>query len=252
MLRQHLQGQRARGGEYWTNNAFFFTDEAGSSFHVDSWLKPLDELMRMYWGVPIDDTRTAPPGMERGLLHFPLDHVAAAKAAGVNEDKIRFFARAYSVRTHLDLVPLMTDASYAGGLLFLLPADDASGQTRPVMWASQQPLSMDDSRQLPYQVQEFDANNLTLRVSNPDSAGMWMSYSDLWHPYWHATVNGRPAPVHRANMAYKAVPLEAGENVVHFHFGSRFLSTLSVIFSANAAFWLLAIAWMAFELILRR
>jgi hypothetical protein len=249
MLRLHLQGQRARGAEYWSNNVFLFADEAGSSFHVDSWLKPLDELMRMYWRGPIDDTRTAPPGLASGSLQFPLDHIAAGKAAGVTEDKVRFFTHAYTVASPNDLVPLMTDPSYAGNLLFVLPTEDAGGQHGPAQWTSQQALSKDDSRRLSYEVQQFDANNVVIKVSNLESAEVWISYADVWHPSWHATVNGRPTPVYRANMAYKAVLLGAGDNLVHFNFGSKLFSSISVLLSANAALWLGAIAWMTFDLL---
>jgi hypothetical protein len=70
---------------------------------------------------------------------------------------------------------------------------------------------------------------------------VWMSYADVWHPFWRATVNGRPVPVYRAAMAYKAVPLEPGENVVHFEFGSGRFSTLTLIFALNSACWLVLV-----------
>jgi hypothetical protein len=59
-----------------------------------------------------------------------------------------------------------------------------------------------------------------------------------WHPYWKARVNGKAVPVYRANMAYKAIPIERGENLIELQFGSRLFSVLSAIVSVNAAFWL--------------
>ena len=249
MMLLHFQDRPTLGAQYWSNNAFWFTDEAGSSLQADSWLKPLDQLIRMFRGEPINDTSTVPQGYEGGRLQFPVERVAAAAVSGVSADKIRFFAHAYSVVSADDLVPLMTDDSYNGDLLFVLPAPDARGSARSVPWTSQQPLSTDDSRPLPYQVQQFDADNLIVKVSNPESGAAWMSYSDMWHPSWHATVNDRPVPVYRANMAYKAVPIEPGDNVIHFHFGSALFSILSAIVSANSAFWLCATAWMIWGLL---
>jgi hypothetical protein len=246
VLRRSLQGQVARGTQYWTNHAFLFTDEAGSSFRMDSWLRPIDQLMRMYWGAPIDDASALPPAIDLGALTFPINRPGSGEVAGVTADKIRFFAAAYTVGSPADLVPLMTDASYAGNVLFVFPREHQEGardtqgnDDRPApRWASQRPLAADDSRSLPYEVTRFDANTLTIRVKNPELAASWMYYADAWHPYWKARVNGKAVPVYRANMAYKAIPIEGGENVIELQFGSRLFSALSAMVSLNAAFWL--------------
>jgi hypothetical protein len=240
-LRNSLQGRAARGTQYWTNHAFFFTDEAGSSFRMDSWLRPLDQLMRMYWDAPIDEQSTLPPGIDLGRLAFPIARPGAGAVAGVSADKIRFFSAAYSVGSPAELVPLMTDTSYAGNLLLILRLDSAAEELpgrRAEPWTPQQPLSTDDSRLLTYQVARFDANTLAIRVANPDASAGWLSYADVWHPSWQATVNGKRVPVYRANMAYKAIPIEGGDNLIEFRFGSRLLSALSAFASLNAAGWL--------------
>ena len=240
VLRQSLQGGAARGTKYWTNHAFLFTDEAGSSFRMDSWLRPLDQLMRMYWGAPIDDASTLPPGIDLGALSFPIKRPGAGEVAGITAAKIRFFAAAYSVGSPAELVPLMTDASHAGNLLFVFPIDDA-GDGRAPPWTSQQALSADDSRQLPYEVVRFDANSLTIRAANPNAAAGWMAYADVWHPSWRATVNGKQVPVYRASMAYKAIPIEPGDNLIELRFGSRLFAMLTALVSANAVFWLIGV-----------
>jgi hypothetical protein len=249
MFRRRLQGTASLGAQYWTNNMFVFEDEAGSTFQVDSWLKPLDLLIRMYWRVPIDDTTRFPPGVDLRQLEFPLDHPAAARVAGVTADKIRFFSQAYAVDSADALPPLMTDAGYAGNILFVLREKGAVPLfPEAVKWSGQMPLSSDDSQPLRYRVDAFDANSLQVTVSNPGPAS-WMSYADVWHPFWRATVNGHAVPVYQANMAYKAVPIERGENVVHFQFGSRLFSWLSAILAVNAAFWLATIASMMLGLL---
>jgi uncharacterized membrane protein YfhO len=90
-------------------------------------------------------------------------------------------------------------------------------------------------------VTRFDANRLTINVNNPARAASWMYYADAWHPSWRARVNGRTVPVYRANMAYKAIPIEDGDNLIELQFGSRLFSVLSAIVSLNAAFWLAAV-----------
>ena len=240
MLRNSLQGRPARGTQYWTNHAFFFTDEAGSSFRMDSWLRPLDQLMRMYWQAPIDDESALPPGIDLGQLTFPMTRPGAGAVAGVSADKIRFYSTAYTVATPADLVPVMTGESYAGNMLFILPGN-AAPATRAQPWTRERPLSSDDSRPLSYQILRFEANTLVIRVVNPDASAGWLSYADVWHPSWKATVNGRRVPVYRANMAYKAIPIEGGDNLIEFRFGSRLFSALAALASLNAAAWLLGL-----------
>jgi hypothetical protein len=58
-------------------------------------------------------------------------------------------------------------------------------------------------------------------------------------------VNGRPAPIYRANMAYKAVPLEKGQNIVEFRFGSSAIDTLAKLIALNSAVWLGLVVWMS-------
>jgi hypothetical protein len=42
--------------------------------------------------------------------------------------------------------------------------------------------------------------------------------SDVYFPGWIATVDGAPVPVHRANYAFRAVSVPAGEHVVEFSY----------------------------------
>jgi hypothetical protein len=172
----------------------------------------------------------------------------AGAVAGVSADKIRFYAAAYAVATPADLVPVMTSESYAGDRLFILPLDSTRGTpgeeaapARVQPWMQGQPLSADDTRRLSYEVLRFDANTLAIRVANPDASAGWLSYADVWHPSWRATVNGKRVPVYRANMAYKAIPIEGGDNVIEFRFGSRLFSVLAALASLNAAAWLIGL-----------
>jgi hypothetical protein len=76
-----------------------------------------------------------------------------------------------------------------------------------------------------------------------------MFYSDVWHPSWRATVNGKPVPVYRADLAYKAVPLAAGENVVLLRFGSATFSWCAMLLAMNALAWLGGLSWMMWTLV---
>ena len=82
----------------------------------------------------------------------------------------------------------------------------------------------------PYTVVQYSANHLVVDVDAGAQRSAWLLYSDAWHPLWTATVNDQPRSVARANLGYKAVPLEPGKNRVHFPFGSTVLSVVQVVF----------------------
>jgi hypothetical protein len=47
---------------------------------------------------------------------------------------------------------------------------------------------------------------------------------DSWDPGWRATVDGRPAPVLRANVAFRAVPVPAGRHAIEQRYRPRSVS----------------------------
>jgi hypothetical protein len=57
-----------------------------------------------------------------------------------------------------------------------------------------------------------DPNRLEVTVRAPQPA--WLFLSEKFYPGWTATVDGEPAPIHRANVAFRAVAVPAGEHTV--------------------------------------
>jgi hypothetical protein len=68
-------------------------------------------------------------------------------------------------------------------------------------------------------LEAFGPNEIWLRVDTPADA--YLVLSEVWHPDWRATVDGVPAPVLRANHAFRAVRLGPGQNEVHLTFAPR-------------------------------
>ena len=239
---------------YWTVYQFLFKDELGSSFKTDYWLRPLDEYMKAYWGQPIHDLSVPPRGFhypsfqEHPRLEFPQSNPAALKISGVTEDKIQFFSQAEVISSDDVIASDITMAGYKGDMIFLSPLGKAKMNDAISLnqsGASGIDLSADTRLLLPYQVRRFDCNNLEVSVDIQNRDSAWLFYSDVWHPHWRATVNGKEVPVYRANLAYKAVKLEKGLNDVHFFFKSAWVALFYKIIGLNSLFWLMMIILLA-------
>ena len=76
------------------------------------------------------------------------------------------------------------------------------------------------------EVTDFTYNRVEISVRNIPEGGLWLLYSDAYHPGWKAWVDGKPTPVIRANLAFKAVfvPAGSGNVVMEFHNGFQELS----------------------------
>jgi hypothetical protein len=59
-------------------------------------------------------------------------------------------------------------------------------------------------------------DELQLNVTS-DQAG-WLLVLDSWDPGWHASVNGRAAPIVRADYSFRAVRVPRGTSVVRFSY----------------------------------
>ncbi len=89
-------------------------------------------------------------------------------------------------------------------------------------------------------VKFFSSNVLVAEVDLQNPDGAWLYYADSYHLGWRAYVNGKRVPIAEANLAFKAVKLEAGKNVVRFEFlnglmgfASHLIAIFGVIFVAG-------------------
>jgi predicted secreted protein len=93
----------------------------------------------------------------------------------------------------------------------------------------------------------YGLNDVTIDVDTP-GAGL-LRLADLWYPDWVATVDGRPARIHRADYALRAVPVPPGRHRVEFHYRSPALRqglTLSLA-SLGIILLLFGVSWMRRE-----
>ena len=71
------------------------------------------------------------------------------------------------------------------------------------------------------EITSYRLNHVTVEVNTP-APGL-LRLADLWYPDWTASVDGRRAPVLRADYLLRAVPVPAGRHRVEFDFRSRAL-----------------------------
>ena len=78
------------------------------------------------------------------------------------------------------------------------------------------PSAADETGFRPATVKEYLPNRVTL--ATPDGGAGFLVLTDVWFPGWTCTVDGRPAPIYRANFLFRAVELPPGPHVVEFVF----------------------------------
>jgi hypothetical protein len=66
------------------------------------------------------------------------------------------------------------------------------------------------------EVQSYENTEVQIAVDTPEAG--FVVLNDIWHPWWFATVDGKPEEILRANVLFRAVQVPAGKHVVRFEF----------------------------------
>jgi len=72
-------------------------------------------------------------------------------------------------------------------------------------------------------ISSYGLNEVGIDVDTPGPA--LLRLADAWYPDWKATVDGKPAPLLRADYLLRAVPVPAGKHHVEFRFVSPSVRT---------------------------
>ncbi|MBF0619046.1 MAG: YfhO family protein [Candidatus Omnitrophica bacterium] len=84
----------------------------------------------------------------------------------------------------------------------------------------------------------------TIRIKTSFPVEKFLVYNDSYDKDWQVYVNGRRATLYRANVAFKGVWLNAGENVVEFRYGPFVLTAFHVLLLAMLNVFFYAIGWL--------
>ncbi len=151
-----------------------------------------------------------------------------AKLCGLSRDKIQFFSAAHPL-PDADAARRIGHPEFRGDLLWI---EGASEDGVP-------PLTADERLAPAYRILSFGPGSLGVEVEMPSSGG-WILVADVWAAAWQATVNGEVRGIRRANLAYKAVRLDAGANRVEFRYRDPVRTLAFLLAGLNALLWL---AW---------
>ncbi len=223
------------------------------SFDVDQrglYPRELDDLTRLPWA--LDD---APLTRVRLLQLGGVSHVVALHAKGFEAlTEVGRFPSVYAEPIRVFRVEEPLPRSYVAEGIRIVPDGDSLAALvdpgfdfrREVLLAeglSPRPAQADSAGEC--RVVSYLPDRVRLEVSARRAAVVVLL--DSFDPGWKAWVDGEPAPVLRANVAFRAVPVPAGVHRVEMRYRPRALS-LGIAVSALTA----AMALAAAALVVRR
>lgn len=85
---------------------------------------------------------------------------------------------------------------------------------KPIVGEPSSPHTLKTAIEVTFLRDEPDHIEVSVRSEQPG----FLVLSDSDYPGWHATVNGKPRPIYRANHLFRAVVLNAGKNTVTFRY----------------------------------
>ncbi len=205
-------------------NNFTFKDPVRSKYRSDFCLEPFDRLLKTF--------------------NYQTSSESFLKLAGSTEDKIQFFSDAYPSNSYKAISQMMKNKKYAGDVLFYLyPGDLSTGQKTELDGVD---LSANHRLKLSYEVVSFSPNQIIVDVDTSNQEGVWLQYSDIWHQNWKAEVNGKPENLYMGSLAYKAVPLAKGKNLVKMYIESKPIEYLYYFFAISSLIWIFLLIWLVF------
>ena len=103
-----------------------------------------------------------------------------------------------------------------------------------VVLAGGDSLSRSSSRSPVVRVTHYAPERVEIELQA--GASGYLILTDAWYPGWRATVDGEPAPIHRADLLFRAVAVEAGQHHVVFAFRPASLRVGAGVSLAGLAF----------------
>ena len=209
---------------------FFRTEVTTDVWHL--WqpnigvLYRLDDVWGLYNPLTLADTTLfwsgAPPRSSGRYNFLGIKYIIASKAgAPADGDIVPVFDQDAQINIYLNQDALARILFVGQAIVApnheaawtAVRADDFDPATSVIL-ESGQPLDTVPESNLA--LLQYDLHTVTVAVDS-NQAG-YLVLSDAYYPGWRATVDGRPESIHRANYAFRAVYVPAGQHTVQFLF----------------------------------
>jgi hypothetical protein len=233
------------GVMYDITDLYLHLDPPRSRYFITQWLQPFEDLHRAREGQPIRPNHPGPPPTSlqpSGKLSDPGPQSPYRKIEGRMPGRLQVFSGAHVAASDQTLADFLNRRDFLGDVLLLSANPGEAPESLPADLARRS-----ERLDVPIEVRYYDADHLQVQVDLPAGlSGGWLYYADVWHPDWKADVNSAHSEVRRANLAYKAVRLGSGRNVVDLRFSAPLRSALYRIVGAASLLGLCGLAvWTA-------
>jgi hypothetical protein len=178
--------------------------------------------------------------------------IAARDQDFANDPTLRFVMRDGRValwevidptpRAYMIYTMLVTDTEQ--DTITVLGRNPKAAPQRVIIPRSEAPPALEQVLPQPHGVVEnlsYAAEQTSWRVETPTNGYLFVS--DAFYPGWQAEIDGQPTLIYRANLAFRAVYVPAGEHTIIFRFQPR-LVTAALILSGVALVVVLAIIFL--------
>ena len=195
------------GPKYAINYSFAYVDPCLQDITPQYFPLPIERFVRARKGIPLDTPLIAGIPLPNDLADDPV----FLHALGCQTPKLFLTAQVEYAASLSEAADMIHKSAALDKIPVLLTETFASQQLPPT-----QGFSAETSGEIA--VTQFTANALQVNAQVTAPGGAWLIYLDGYHPDWTVTVNGQRRDIIPANLAFKAVRLDAGANNVHFRF----------------------------------
>jgi hypothetical protein len=215
---------------YESANLFTFLDPPIPIRRNDYCMRPFNNYLNTFRGTTASDSPW--PAL------FP-DNKTALQFSGILDPKLQFYTNALFLPDEYEISTILIHNNFNGEMPLLF--DPSSSEA-----VNLQNIPGSKISNVNYKVVDYSANHILVEFNNSLNKKLWLTYSDIWNPYWKATVNGVEKPIYKANLAYKAVETQPGLNRVHFYFHSTLLGIAYILIMLHSALAFIVIIFYIF------
>jgi hypothetical protein len=192
-----------RGATYPELNSFLQDDVCAPNTRVDYVARGVHRLMQQAFGV--DMVYASVPQLFSQHQMGP----SVARVVGCGVSKVQWVPAPPKSVTNSGKSPISCIDQ-------ALCVESPIGVQKAIPWIDGKPPAAPNLSRQGIVLDRFSFNDIAMSLT-VDSTG-WLVYADAFFPGWQAEVDGRSAPIWRANFAFKAVELEPGHHRVLFYF----------------------------------